>query len=178
MNEVIRAVQRAESAGDVLKDPCFALDSEGFNRAIEAAVYGRRFTRYLLLKLDYLYQDESQRMSVEFLSVEHLLPQNPADGSQWKTDFSNGERDEWTDRLGNLVLITTKKNTSQGRLDFVDKKTRYFEKRISTCPNSLRVLQKTQWTPVELKANHRDVLKKLRQHYGIKEPAAILATTP
>jgi len=169
MSQVIRVVEMAETADDVICDPCFALDSEGFNRAIEAAVYGRRFTRYLLLKLDYLYQDESQRMGIEFLSVEHLLPQNPADDSKWKKDFSDAEREEWTDRLGNLVLITTKKNTSQGRLDFAKKKTRYFEKRISTCPNSLRVLQKNgKWTLVELEANHHEVLAKLRQHYDVK----------
>jgi hypothetical protein len=86
---------------------------------------------------------------------------------QWKRDFSDDYRDQWTDRLGNLVLISTKKNSSQGRLDYTDKKARYFSKNISTCPNSLRVLQNLQWTPVELEANHVEVLKRIRDHHGL-----------
>lgn len=168
MNDVIRVVEKAAGIPDVLEDDCFKIDEAGFNRAIEATVYGRRFTRYLLLKLDYLYGDSMQRMSVDFLSVEHILPQNPADSSQWKKDFPEEVRKEWTHRLGNLVLITTKKNTSQGRLDFSEKKARYFDKRITTCPNSLRVLKNAQWTQAELKGNHQNVLSKLGAHYGVR----------
>jgi hypothetical protein len=49
----------------------------------------------------------------------------------------------------------------------VDKKSKYFDKRITTCPNSLRVLQNAQWTPMELEANHKTVLACIREHYGI-----------
>lgn len=167
MSEIMRATESAENSDDLLDtiNP-FKMDQEGFSRAAAAAVYGRRFTRYLLLKLDYLYADHSQRMSLDFLSVEHLLPQNPKADSQWRKDFSDQQREEWTHRLGNLVLISTKKNTSQGNLDYAEKKDRYFQKRISTCPNSLRTLQNTQWTPVELEKNHFEVLAKLHHHYG------------
>jgi hypothetical protein len=150
MNQVIKAVEQANTVEDVLKDPCFKIDADGLMRTVESTVYGRRFTRYLLIKLDYFYQDHAHRMSLETLSVEHVLPQTPADHSQWKRDFSNDDRAKWTDRLGNLVLISTKKNASQGRLDYTDKKTRYFSKNINTCPNSLRVLQNLYWTPIEL----------------------------
>jgi hypothetical protein len=168
MNQVIKAVEQANTVEDVLKDPCFKIDADGLMRTVESTVYGRRFTRYLLLKLDYFYQDHAHRMSLETLSVEHVLPQTPADHSQWKRDFSNDDRAKWTDRLGNLVLISTKKNASQGRLDYTDKKARYFSKNINTCPNSLRVLQNLNWTPIELEANHEEVLKKIRNHYGIE----------
>lgn len=166
MNNIIRAIESAETSNDVLSNnSVFSIDKEGFNREINAAVYGRRFTRYLLLKLDYLYADHGQRMSLEYLSVEHVLPQNPKSDSQWCKDFTSEQREEWTHRLGNLVLITTKKNTSQGNKDYKDKKSQYFEKRISTCPNSLRVLKNEQWTPVELQANHETVIGKLKAHY-------------
>jgi uncharacterized protein with ParB-like and HNH nuclease domain len=168
MNEIIRVVEAAADTTAIINNICFAIEQDAFQRAIDSAVYGRRFTRYLLLKLDYLFHDDSQRMSIESLSVEHILPQNPADTSQWRRDFTDEQRAEWTDRLGNLVLITTRKNTSQGRLDYADKKIRYFEKRINSCPNSLRVLNKYScWTPEELEENHRAVHKELRDHYGI-----------
>lgn len=106
-------------------------------------------------------------MTLDTLSVEHVLPQSPAGSSQWVKDFSAKEREEWTDRLGNLVLISTKKNTSQGRLDYADKKAKYFKTSINTCPNSLRVLQSPKWTLAELMANHTEVIKQLATHYGI-----------
>jgi uncharacterized protein with ParB-like and HNH nuclease domain len=167
MNDIIRAIENVDSADALLDSPnTFNIDEEAFKREVNQAVYGRRFTRYLLLKLDFLYADHSQRMSIEYLSVEHVLPQNPKPDSQWVQDFSQQQREEWTHRLGNLVLITTKKNTSQGNKDYKDKKSNYFEKRISTCPNSLRVLKNSTWTPTELKANHESVIKVLDQHYG------------
>ena len=172
MNQVIKVVEGATGSENVLTDPCFKIDADGFTRAVEASVYGRRFTRYLLIKLDYFYQDQAHRMVFESLSVEHVLPQNPKDGSQWRKDFTDAQRKEWTDRLGNLVLISTAKNSSQGRSDYEEKKTKYFAKKIDTCPNSLRVLHNTQWTPTELEANHRTVLAKIREHYGIKKVGA------
>jgi hypothetical protein len=137
-------------------------------RNVSDYVYGRRYARYILLKLDFLYQDHSHRMSFETLSVEHILPQHPADDSQWVKDFTPDERFKWTDRIGNLVLISRRKNSSQGRLDYEQKKDRYFEKFITTCPNSLRVLKKDQWTPKALEENHNEVLEKLRDHYEIE----------
>ncbi len=167
MNQIIKVIEQAGNAKTVLANECFSIDASSFNRAVNDAIYGRKFTRYLLIKLDYLYQDHAHRMSLEDPSVEHILPQNPSEDSQWKKDFSDSQRDEWTHRLGNLVLISMKKNTSQGRSDYADKKKKYFEKRISTCPNSLRILQNTKWTPKELKANHLEVMAKIQSHYGI-----------
>ena len=105
-------------------------------------------------------------MSLEYLSVEHVLPQNPKQNSQWRIDFTDDEREEWTNRLGNLVLITTKKNTALSNKDYTDKRSQYFEKRISTCPNSLQVLRNNeQWTPIQLEENHRKVVARLQEHY-------------
>lgn len=167
MNEVIKVIENADNTDAILTHACFQIDAPSLLRNVEAAVYGRRFTRYLLIKLDYFYQDHAHRMNLESLSVEHVLPQTPAADSQWRIDFTDEQRKEWTDRLGNLVLITTKKNTSQGNSDYELKKTKYFGKKINTCPNSLRVLQSPKWTPIELTANHAQVLSKIRQNYGI-----------
>jgi hypothetical protein len=131
----------------------------------KAEIYGRRFARYILYKLDMIYGGTSNRLQPpREISVEHILPQNPADESRWCKDFSAEERAEWTDRLGNLVLISRRKNTSQARLDYSDKKVRYFEKNIETFPNSLRVLKNSTWTPISLSANHNEVLTKLRDY--------------
>ena len=168
MNRVIKVIDNAASLDDLFNSDCFDIDKDSFRRVTEGPIYGRRFCRYILLKLDFYYHDHALRMHFETLSVEHVLPQNPENESLWLKDFTDDDRKEWTDRMGNLVLITRRKNSSQGRLDYQEKKDRYFVKCIDTCPNSLRVLhQYNTWTASDLKANHEAVLKKLSEQYGI-----------
>ncbi len=170
MNKVIRVIDYAKDVEDVFNSGCFDIDGKSFSRMIEGPIYGRRFARYLLMKLDYLYKNQNQRMNLESPSVEHILPQNPAATSNWVTDFTEDERAEWTDKLGNLVLITRHKNSDLGRLDYQQKKERYFEKSIDTCPNSLRVLNQNKfWTLNELTENQRTVRIKIYEHYGINQ---------
>ncbi len=52
--------------------------------------------------------------------------------------------------------------------DYADKKAKYFKKAISTCPNSLRVLQFPKWTLTELTNNHTEVILRIANHYGIR----------
>ena len=37
MNRVIKVVENATGSDDVLTDPCFKIDSDGFTRAVEAS---------------------------------------------------------------------------------------------------------------------------------------------
>jgi uncharacterized protein with ParB-like and HNH nuclease domain len=166
MNKTLQVIDDAQTVNDVFGSLCFDIDHQSFVHHIEGAIYGRSFARYVLLKLDFLFNNHDHRMHFETLSVEHVLPQSPADDSQWVKDFTAQERAEWTDKLGNLVLITRRKNSSQGRQDYDQKKKRYFDRCIDTCPNSLRVLRNAKWTLKELKANHELVLCKLGDYYG------------
>jgi len=58
----------------------------------------------------------------------------------WKKDFTDKEREEWTHKIGNLVLISRRKN-------------------------SLRVMQKDQWRPLEIEENQKKVLLDICTHY-------------
>jgi uncharacterized protein with ParB-like and HNH nuclease domain len=167
MSEVIRVVESAKNPQEVLSNGCFAFDTNTLIANLNGAVYGRRFTRYLLLKLDYIYHEHAHRMAFETLSVEHILPQNPVSDGQWCHDFTDEKREVWTHRLGNLVLITRTKNASQGRLAYKEKKVKYFAGSINTCSNSLRVLQNKAWTPAQLEDNHEVVIRDLGKRYGV-----------
>ena len=175
MIDIIKVIDAAENVEDVFKPKinpkCFDIDKDSFIREIEGPVYGNRFARYLLLKLDYFYADHSAPMNVEKLSVEHILPQNPAEDSSWVKDFSPEERVEWTHKIGNLVLITGSKDSSLGRLDYPEKVEKYFKDRICISPHALHVFfrEYKKWTPEELKENHRNVLAKVYYHYDIVE---------
>lgn len=164
---ILKAIETSNSTNELLESKHFDIDKAGFKRTLEWSIYGRKFAKYVLLKLDYYFHNHHQKMNAESISIEHILPQNPSESSQWISDFSPKERAELTDLVGNLVLITLSKNASQSRLDYKEKKEKYFIKRIDVSANSLRVLQKyNEWTPSTLKENHQNVLKLIYEGYG------------
>ena len=154
-------------AAELLQSKTFTINKSDFERVINGDIYGRSFAKYLLLKLDLIYRGSSTPMIPQAIaSIEHILPRNPSADSQWVKDFSAAEREEWTNKLGNLVLISRRKNTSQGNRDYVEKKEKYFEKNIEMFPNSIRIYQNyPEWKLSDLKKNHSDVVTELLNVY-------------
>lgn len=61
------------------------------------------------------------------LTVEHILPQEVKSGSSWEKDFQDeAERKEWTHKLGNLALLSSKSNSLASNLDFKAKQAKIF----------------------------------------------------
>lgn len=167
MNSIIKEIDTSNNYISVLQSSSLIFDGDKLFNELDSPIYGRRFARYVLLKLDYLYNDHSHKMNHETISVEHILPQNPEINSQWCNDFTDVQRKNLTDTLGNLVLISRKKNASQGRLDYKEKREKYFDLNVNTCPNSLRILnQNSKWGIDELQKNQRVCIEKLKEHYS------------
>ena len=177
MNDIISKIEKTVSLGGskeqkakkILESNVFEFDFDQFTQQIrDYTIYGRRYTRYLLRKIDWLLEAPSfskKESSDRQMSAEHILPQTPKNDSQWKKDFTDDQIEEWKDKLGNLVLISRRKNSSQGRLDFKDKKEKYFKHSIETFPNSIRVIQSLTWTLQDLEKNHKYVVDLLINHY-------------
>src|SRR3546814_14701672 len=65
----------------------------------------------------------------EVVSVEHVMPQQPAPNSQWATWVPDKTAHQfWVHRFGNLTLLSRKKNSSASNRDFAWKKSSYFTK--------------------------------------------------
>jgi hypothetical protein len=105
-------------------------------------------------------------------TVEHVLPQNPTAASQWMKDFPAAEtRLAWVHKLGNLVLLTQKKNSQASNLDFAEKKSKYFTSRkgVSAYALTSQVLAERVWTEATLKQRQTDILALLREHWRLGE---------
>lgn len=167
VNAILREIEASQDSAALLQSKTFAINKSDFERVINGDIYGRSFAKYLLLKLDLIYRGSSTPMIPQAIaSIEHILPRNPSADSQWVKDFSAVEREEWTNKLGNLVLISRRKNTSQGNRDYVEKKEKYFEKNIEMFPNSIRIYQNyPEWKLSDLKKNHSDVVTELLNVY-------------
>lgn len=168
-NAIIVAIEAAPDLNTLFADAVFQFHVGSLRSVFEGEVYGRRFARYLLLKLDLLSHGHTTRFQPPpTLSIEHILPQNPEVQSQWCQDFTEAERAEWTDKLGNLIFLSRRKNSAQGNLDFVRKKDKYFKSNIELFSHSVRVFQTfNTWTLNDLRSNHATVVQQLRNCYGL-----------
>ncbi|SBT05955.1 conserved hypothetical protein [Candidatus Propionivibrio aalborgensis] len=166
MNDVLKAIESTANPDDVLSSKIFDFDRVLLMSLLDGAIYGRRFAKYVLLRLEYLLASHAAPLNLpDEISVEHILPQTPAKASQWVKGFTEEQREEWLHRLGNLMLLSRRKNTSLGNLDFADKRVRYFEDRVESLPNSQRLLTLTSFALVDLENRHNDLLQRIRASY-------------
>ena len=139
-------------------------------RALDGPIYSRsRVPRPLLLRLDSLLADEGARYEHSKITVEHVLPRNPERNSQWLRDFPDEEeREEWTDKLANLVLLSRTKNIRALNYDFSRKKKEYFQ-RGGAAPFALttQVLAEDEWTPAVLQRRQRELINALKKEWRL-----------
>jgi hypothetical protein len=166
MNDVLKTIEAASTPQDVFASKAFDFDCKLLLDLLDGAIYGRRFAKYVLLRLEYLLASHAAPLNLpDEISVEHILPQNPGKASQWVQDFTDEQRELWLHRLGNLTLLSRRKNTSLGNLDFTDKRVRYFGDRVESLPNSQRVLAIASFGPSAMEARHGDLLDRLKRSY-------------
>ena len=166
-NAIISKIDEVQSLENLLNNTVLDIDVDELNVFFAGNVYGKRATRYVLLRLNYLYSDVDTILSFpDTISIEHILPQNPKEGSQWRNDFSEDERKEWTNKLGNLIILSRRKNSSQSNLDYQQKKTKYFKGNVGL-GRSASIMSKDTWKLQDLAENHAEVLQKLKTSFGI-----------
>lgn len=172
MNEVISQIENLENSNDLLGHNCLKIDEKAILEFIQSDIYGKRPARYIILLVNYLdHSQETEFVIPNTISVEHILPQNPTNDSQWKKDFNDENLTEWTDKIGNLIIISRRKNSSQGNKDFIEKKKKYFAGKVELGRSAKIMSDYQSWTPTELQDNHKKVIQKLKENYEIKEQA-------
>jgi hypothetical protein len=123
----------------------------------------------VLLRLDSLVSGGGATYDYPTITVEHVLPQTPVPTSEWLTWFpEESDRYLWVHRLGNLALLTRKKNSSASNYEFARKKTAYFANNgVSPFPITTQVLRHDQWTPEIVTRRHAELLDRLSTHWRL-----------
>ena len=177
--EVLRWIERGEDL-DRETSP-LQLDADEITeirQRLNGPVYlaTARVTKALLLRLDSAlaeaggtYEQSGVRYEPGIISVEHVLPQQPGGGSQWLDWFSHEEdRMAVTHRLGNLVLLSRRKNNMASNFEFERKKREYFFRDGATpfvLTNELRAVE--EWREDELNARQERLFGKLVEEWRL-----------
>jgi uncharacterized protein with ParB-like and HNH nuclease domain len=169
MNDILKAIDNYSTTDELLADnSVFSVNEDSLISMLSDNIYGRRFTRYILLKLEYLLKDHSSQFAeFSYVSVEHILPQNPGENSNWWQNFDEETHAKWLNKIGNLLLLSRRKNTQLSNSEFLKKKDRYFSGNIDAFPNSLRVMQYNEWTEQHIIDRQKELLDLIKKHYSI-----------
>lgn len=170
-----------EAAGDLYssESPLQLTSKEQYATydALSGPLYDTHSARALaliLLRLDGLVSGGGAIYEHDIVTVEHVLPQNPKSGSNW-VDWLPSPQDRllWVHRLGNLALLTRKKNSAANNYDFDRKKSAYFTKQgVSPFALTTQVLQHAKWTKTVLEARQVLLLEVLEDHWRLNERQA------
>ena len=130
-----------------------------------------RVRKPLLLRLDKLLAEAGATYVHSTISIEHVLPQTPEEGSEWLSWFPDDEaRANWTDRLANLVLLSRRKNSRASNFEFNKKKDEYFFRGgVSPFPLTTGVMDEEIWTPQVLEQRQDDLLSRLKKEWRLSD---------
>jgi len=128
------------------------------------SIYGGKLAKYILLRIDMNYWDlENFPGYPGTITVEHILPQNPSKDSRWLEIFNDKEREIWTNRLGNLVLLSGRKNSKAQNYDFNKKKKVYFSKKNTPFRITQHLEKIEKWTLEEVRERHQMLLNNAKE---------------
>lgn len=163
--DVIKTIEDGVDEKYVLAAPIFSTgrDADEFMGILDSTdFYHASHAKYVLLRLDEALSDGSvKRQFTSHVSIEHVLPRHPIGNYP---EFSEESRTEWTHRLGNLVLLSHRKNASAGNRPFLEKIETYFRQNERTQFAVTQSLSNyRRWTPEEVSMRHIEYLRRCRE---------------
>lgn len=160
--DIVELIEESDSVEDVLNadilNDKIATRQENFENTLDADNFYRKgnyqMAKYVLLRLDMERHDNTDvAVYRDSITVEHILPRSPS-ADYWQTRFEDEAfRLRWTHRLGNLIPLNGRKNSSASNDPFPEKVSTYFTSRSDfAIVNDLE--KEDEWTPEKLRKRH------------------------
>jgi hypothetical protein len=155
--DLLKSIATGADSSDVLAEA----ESRANVGEIQSACFASNFytvgySKYMLIRAEISTGDNEDIREYKVRSVEHVLPQRPAEASEWRSWFTAAEVDEVVNMAGNLVLISKSKNSSASNKELNDKKKTYLTPRVSDFPRSIQVLQYDIWDKSVIETRTRE----------------------
>ena len=150
-------------------------DIENVTRSLSGDIYGKSYCLYTLIRLDSLMADqgESPALKCKKLTVEHVLPQTM--NEYWFDLWNNpDDHDYFKNKIGNLVLLSKRKNSMAQNFDFETKKGTYFKSKagaaeVSAFPLTLQVIACKKWDLKTVKQKQEEYINLICEKLDFKE---------
>lgn len=138
--------------------------------AIDGDIYRMqvRRARYVLLRLDgLLLKGGGAEYETKLIQIEHVLPQKASD-RYWLDRFSQEDQIEWTNRLGNLLLLNDRANRRAQNFPFPRKRDEYFSRGAVIFQIAAEVINEKEWTLDLLRARQERLVGLLTSEWDLE----------
>lgn len=147
-------------------------EKQDFRQVLDGDIYNLTSPRrgYLILRVDAFLSDTAAVYDKSLLTLEHVLPQTVATGSEWEKSWPDaGVRKQWLHRLANLAPLTQKRNSKASNYDFDKKKSAYFQGKneITSFAMTTQINSEPKWTPEVVARRQRELLELLCEKWEL-----------
>jgi len=159
-------------------DKKMALDNvyKRMSENLQNDVYGEPWLRPLLGVIEYQQTDDSKFSFIELnnkLHVDHILPVKWNEREEWKKLWTEQQATKWLHKIGNLTLLSGKKNIAQQN-DPPKEKAEMYKKRhggttaFEISKMIIDKLEKGIWTEKDVEERQRWIIEQIEKILGVK----------
>ncbi len=175
MNELIKMIEKSKKPEEILNSPFFEIDTKKLLVLLSEDIYGKSYGLYILLKINFILSEKKDHTNIfdpAHISIEHILPRNPDKKNKnnlWFKSFDPIQMKDATNKVGNLILMGRRKNSSQGRKEYKEKRDNYLVGNIESFAYSNYFISKytKDWTYTEFLENQKYCLDKIKKYYTV-----------
>ncbi len=157
--KLIRAILDGKTGDDLRQIFREEADNQEFSQLIKGEIYTKPFANAVLLRLEEGDKDDSViKTYTGLVTIEHVLPQSRAE-EYWQERFVEEEHQKLVHTLGNLTLLSGRKNYKAQNKPFPDKKKRYEEKHSKVSFDMTKfVCEQNDWTKDIIEQRQKDLV--------------------
>lgn len=139
-------------------------------------VYGESWLRPLLVLIEYAQTDNSKISYIELdskLHVDHILPQEWESVPEWSEKWTKPQAEKWLNKIGNLTLLSGKKNIAQQNSSPLKKAEMYKREHGGTTAfiisqGIINKLEKGSWTEEYVEERQKWMIEQVEIILGVK----------
>ncbi|SHI46606.1 DUF262 domain-containing protein [Desulfofundulus thermosubterraneus] len=164
---IIRLINESTCEDEVINNSLFdtsAREKEFLSAIDSVDFYDKNYSKYVLLRID-LDLSENQNITKAYkgtITIEHILPRNPSH-NEWLDLFDKQARSEWTNKIGNLVLLSRRKNSSANNRPFLEKKKSYFGGSMTDFELTKEIDKYNKWDIQSIQDRQREMLRRAKK---------------
>ena len=159
--QLIRAIRDQKNADEIRAIFHNSAQNTDFLQLLGSDIYGQPFTSAVLLRLEEASMDESvTKIFAGEITIEHVLPQALKD-PYWTERFEPEQHQQWLHKLGNLALLSGRKNYKAQHFSFDKKKAIYLDKMNNKKVSfdlTKEICNQDAWTADAIEKRHKDLL--------------------
>lgn len=169
---LVQLIKKGKAANELRKkiDEKMQEDSvlEWAKKSLESNAYGYvSWLKPLLVMIEREQTDESVFIDYSRnLHIDHILPDEWKKNQYWKTRWKEDEAEFWLDKIGNLTLLSGRKNIQASNSEFGKKKKIYQGKGIDGTTSfeiTKRIISNQKWTPNEVKQRQKWLMSQTKK---------------